>query len=273
MGRWRSSYADPGLYLVRDTCACAPYFVTLMQRFTHKEYPVIMTAESMKLSSDGTLRLLTMQGSGAFNPDSLAAFNAALDAVLTDESAEILLITGVDKNFSQGLDLDYLMSAPEGAMDFVRDCLLMIGRLLTFPVPVVSAVNGHAFGLGAMITLASDYKVMRQDRGYFCLPEVDLGMTLTYRMNALVCGKLSGNVLRDILLTGRRVAGPEAAQWGIVDGVAPEAELLALAQALAAPMRGKNRNALAGLKRGINLDILAVIEADDADTTIPGVQS
>ena len=110
-------------------------------------------------------------------------------------------------------------------MAFVGDCMQMVGRLLTFPIPVASLVNGHAFGLGAMITLASDYKVMREDRGYFRLPEVDLGMTLTERMNALVCGKLSGKVLRDVLLTGKRVGGPEAASCRIVDASGALADL------------------------------------------------
>ena len=225
---------------------------------------------SIKLESDGIVYTLTMTNGGAFNPDSLAEFNVALDKVLVDEGAGVLLITGEDKNFSQGLDLEYLQSAPEGAMEFVRDCMLAVGRLLSYPLPVVSLVNGHAFGLGAMITLASDYKVMREDRGYFCLPEVDMGMTVTYRMNALVCGKLSGNTLRDVLLTGLRLSGREAEARGIVDRTAPVDSLRELGLELAQPMCGKSRQALSGLKRGINLDILSVIESDAPDATIPG---
>lgn len=213
---------------------------------------------------------LTMKNGGAFNSDSLAAFNQALDQTLSDEECELLLLSGEGKSFSQGLDLDFIMSLtdPVAGMDFVHDCMRMIGRLLCFPLPVVSVLNGHAFGLGAMITLASDYKVMREDRGYFCLPEADLGMPLTHRMNALVCGKLSGNVLRDVLLTARRVGGAEAASLAIVDAAAPIASLREAGLALAAPMRGKSREALAALKRGINGDILSVIEADAPEATI-----
>ena len=223
-----------------------------------------------ELDRDGSVHTLTITDGGAFNPESLAAFNSVLDQVLADDNAGVLLITGEDKNFSQGLDLEYLMSSPDGAMDFVRDCMLAVGRLLCYPLPVVSLVNGHAFGLGAMITLASDYKVMRNDRGYFCLPEVDLGMTLTYRMNALVCGKLSGDTLRDVLLTGLRLSGPDAEARGVVDRTAPVDSLGELGLELARPMCGKSRQALSGLKRGINLDILSVIESDAPDATIPG---
>jgi enoyl-CoA hydratase/carnithine racemase len=227
---------------------------------------------SIDLIEDTPYATLTMGNNGKFNANSLAAFNQALDQCLENEEIQALIITGEGKMFAEGLDLEFMgtigAESPDKAMDFVKSCLLMIGRLLTFPVPVVSAINGHAFGLGAMIVLASDYKVMREDRGYFCLPEVDLGMTLTERMNALVKGKLQGNVLRDVLLTGKRIAGPEAAENGIVDCSCPENELAQKAKSLAEPMMGKNRKSLSGLKRGINLDILEVIEADAPDITI-----
>jgi enoyl-CoA hydratase/carnithine racemase len=109
---------------------------------------------------------------------------------------------------------------------------------------------------------------MREDRGYFCLPEIDMGMPLTYRMNALVCGKLSGNTLRDVLQTGLRLSGPDALARGIVDRVAPVDSLRELGLELAQPMCAKSREALSGLKRGINHDILAVIESDEPEVII-----
>ena len=227
---------------------------------------------SIDLIEDTPYATLTMGNNGRFNDNSLSAFNQALDQCLENEDIRALIITGEGKMFAEGLDLEFMgtigAESPDKAMDFVKSCLLMIGRLLTFPVPVVSAINGHAFGLGAMIVLASDYKVMREDRGYFCLPEGDLGMTLTERMNALVKGKIQGNVLRDVLLTGKRIAGPEAAENGIVDCSCSENEIPHKAKSLAEPMMSKDRNALSGLKRGINLDILKVIEADAPDITI-----
>ena len=121
---------------------------------------------------------------------------------------------------------------------------------------MVSAVNGHAFGLGAMITLASDYAVMREDKGFFCLPEIDIQMNLIPSMNALVTHKLSGCVLRDSLLTGKRIGGVEANERGIVDKSASEDQLLNIAKELAIPMMGKNRVVLEQLKLGINESIL-----------------
>lgn len=171
---------------------------------------------SNERTSNTAIMTLTMHNEGKFNPASLAEFNQALDQVLADESLTGLLISGEGKTFAQGLDLEYLTAEkPDTAMDFVHQCMQMIGRLLSFPIPVVSAINGHAFGLGAMIALASDYQVMREDRGYFCLPEVDLGMVLIPSMNALVINKMNNKAVRDSLLTGGKISGPSAQTAGL----------------------------------------------------------
>ena len=206
---------------------------------------------------DNEFAIFSMEDAGKFNPKLLEAFNNALDASLQDETIQALIITGTDKNFSQGLDLE-TMSTMEGseAADFVNQSMKAVGRLLLHPIPVVSAVNGHAFGLGAMITLASDYAVMREDRGFFCLPEIDIRMNLIPSMNALVTFKLQGKVLRDVLLTGKRLGGNEAATLQVVDFACNEASLMDEAKKLPIDMMGKDRQVLSQLKLGIHERIL-----------------
>lgn len=215
---------------------------------------------SNERTSNTAIMTLTMHNEGKFNPASLAEFNQALDQVLSDESLTGLLISGEGKTFAQGLDLEYLTAEkPDTAMDFVHQCMQMIGRLLSFPIPVMSAINGHAFGLGAMIALASDYQVMREDRGYFCLPEVDLGMVLIPSMNALVINKMNNKAVRDSLLTGGKISGPSAQTAGFIDQCCSLDTLFIEAEQIIAPMLGKNRHAVGGLKEGINQAILTHI--------------
>ena len=208
----------------------------------------------------------TFTGEGRFNESSLEAFHDAMLAAFADEEAQVLFLQGEGKNFSQGLDLEWMMSNP--SQGFVVDCMRVVGRMLDSPIPIVSLVTGHAFGLGAMIVLASDYRVMREDRGFFCLPEVDLNMTLTVRMNELVCSKLSPKALRAALLTGERVTAQRALELDIVDAIAPLESLETLGLDLAAPMMGKSRRSLSGLKRGLNQPILELIESDVDDGPI-----
>lgn len=218
-----------------------------------------MTALSYKIENhqDKHYAIITLHKEGKFNPELLAEFNQALDTTLAKGEVQTLIICGTDKNFSQGLDLE-AMSKMEAlvAKNFVNDCMAAIERLLLFPMPVVSAVNGHAFGLGAMIVMASDYAVMREDKGFFCMPEIDIRMNLIPSMNALVTHKLQGRVLRDVLLTGKRVGGVETARLGIVDDCCSEANLLTVARQLPLPMMGKDRNVLQQLKKGIHQNIL-----------------
>lgn len=213
-----------------------------------------------KLSIEKPYATLTFLKEGAFNPELLSEFNAYLDDIENNESITALIITGSDKNFCQGLDLESIgkMQADK-ANEFVKQCMHSVGRLLYFPIPVVSAINGHAFGLGAMISLASDYSVMRADKGFFCLPEIDIRMNLTPSMNALVTHKLKGRVLRDILLTGKRIGGAEAEQLEVIDLSSSEKQLLKNSRAIAEPMTGKDRIILSALKKGVNKGPLAVI--------------
>lgn len=214
------------------------------------------------------IHTLQFTGTGVFNPDSLAAAHAVVDQVIADESVQLLVLKGEGKNFCQGLDLEWLMANPTEGTQFVTDTMVLVARLLTLGIPVVSQINGHAFGLGAMLVLASDYAVMRDDRGFFCLPEIDIGMTLSVRMNALVRARMSQQALRDSLLTGARLPAAQAHALGIIDRVGSEAELSELALEVAAPMLGKPRHLLAGLKYGLVKELVDLIMSDADDTPI-----
>lgn len=218
----------------------------------------------MDISKQENIRILTLSYEGKFNSDTLAGFRRCLDEVEADEEASCLIITGEGKNFSQGLDIEHLGKAEQeasgGAVQFVHQCMHGLRQLLTLSIPSAAAVNGHAFGLGAMIAMSCDYSAMRRDRGYFCLPEIDLNMSLVPSMQSLVSEKLSPKVLRDTLFTGARLGAEEALAAGIVDTVVDEAEVMAAAIALTQPMLNKNRKVLKTIKTDTHQPIIDVID-------------
>ena len=186
-----------------------------------------------------------------FNPTMLDAFTKALDEVEASEGPVAVVLTGEGKFFSNGLDLDWMMAnAEEGGPSLVVNGLQgLYSRLLTFPTPTIAAVNGHAFAGGGMLALACDHRVMRDDRGFFCLPEVDINIPFTKGMSLLVQARLTPSVARDVMMTGRRYTAEESLAAGIVDATASEDQVLAQAIERAQALAGKDRGTLGTIKR------------------------
>jgi enoyl-CoA hydratase/carnithine racemase len=144
-----------------------------------------------------------------FNRSFLNELNDALDTVEASAGPAALVTTGgTEKFYSNGLDLAWI--AGDGQSEggaFVGDVMRFLGRLMAFPVPTVAAINGHAFAAGAMMALAHDFRVMRADRGFLCLNEIDIHIPLAPGMSALVKNRLPATTLRDMVLTGMRIGG------------------------------------------------------------------
>jgi enoyl-CoA hydratase/carnithine racemase len=212
----------------------------------------------VELEQRGDVWVLHMRNDeNRFNRASIGALHAALDQVGAVDGPAALVTTGEGKFFSNGLDLDWLMGGGEGTEGFIDEVHRLLGRVLGFDTVTVAAVNGHAFAGGGMLAVAHDYLVMREDRGFWCLPEVDLGLPLTPAMYAVVAAHLPRQALHDSCLTGRRYSGPEALAAGIVDEVVAEADLVDRAVAIAAELAGKNRDVIREHKRLMHGDALA----------------
>lgn len=209
----------------------------------------------IEVSRTGVVHRIQMQKKGnTLEPTFLRALHAAIDRVEADcEGPAALVLIGNDRFFSNGLDLELLRQLPEEEQDQVGGLITtLLGRLLMLPIPVIAAVNGHAFAGGAFLAMAADFRVMREDRGWFCVSEVDVGVPIGYSMMSLLAAKLSPQVLRSAVLTGRRYTGREAMASGIVEVLASEAELLQRATTIAAALAAKERGDFGSVKRTMN---------------------
>jgi len=213
---------------------------------------------------EGGIAVVRMQlGENRFNPDTLGGLEAALDQVEAIEGPAALVLTGDGKFFSNGLDLEWLGSADDdGRRQTLSRVYKLFSRLLAFPAPTVAAINGHVFAGGAMLAMACDWRVMREDRGYFCLPEADIGLVFVPGMNALLVGKMSAVAARETMLTGRRFGAAECLELGVVDAVAPEDEVIRVASSLVEPLAPKSKFVQQGIKQGISQDAIAELDAE-----------
>ena len=183
-----------------------------------------------------------------FSPEFLDEIGAHLDEVV-GTGAHGLVTTGGGKFYSNGLDLDWLTAHGDQTQWYVGRVQGMLARVLTLPLPTAAAVVGHAFGAGAMLALAHDFRVMRADRGYFCFPEVDIRIPFTPGMAALIQAKLTPQAAVASMTTGRRFGGDDAASLGIVDSVAGEDAVTAAAVDILRPLDGKDPGTLGAVKQ------------------------
>ena len=203
----------------------------------------------LTLETQGEVLILRMDaGENRFGNAEIQQWNELLDEALASEGPKALVTTGTGKFYSNGLDLEYMQSGEVEPAAYVEMALAIMSRILTFPAITIAAMNGHAFGAGAQIALAHDYRIMRRDRGYFCMPEIDLGMPLHPGMTALIQARLPIQTAHEVIATGTRYSGEMALDRRIVDRVEDESDVLSSAVEMAAGLAAKAAPVMSRLK-------------------------
>jgi enoyl-CoA hydratase/carnithine racemase len=200
---------------------------------------------------DGVIVLDLGDGENRLHPDLLEAVHAALDEVERTKGPCALVTTATGKFWSNGLDLDWLAADPSRYEPYLAGIHALFARVLTLPVVTVAALQGHTFAAGAMLSLAHDVRVMRADRGFWCLPEADLGLPFTPGMSALIQARLSPATAHEAMVTARRYGGTDARAAGIVDHVAGDDAVRPAAEDLARSLAAKAGPNLAAIKNGM----------------------
>lgn len=183
-----------------------------------------------------------------FTPEFLDDIEQALDQAIAD-GAQGLVTTAGGKFYSNGLDLEWLGSHTDRGQWYIGRVHRLLARMLTLPLPTAAAVVGHAFGAGAMLAIAHDFRVMRADRGYFCFPEVDIRIPFNPGMAALIQAKLTPRAAVASMTTGRRFSGPDAEELGIVDASRPEGAVTEAVLDVLRPLQGKDPGTLGAIKQ------------------------
>jgi enoyl-CoA hydratase/carnithine racemase len=217
----------------------------------------------IEISRDGDVFVLRVDdGENRFRDDSVAAWNDALDQIERARGPKALVTTGTGRFYSNGLDLDWAMREARGRFDaWLSSVLAIYGRVLALPCHTVAAINGHAFGAGGQIALAHDFRVMRAERGYFCMPEVDLKAPLHPGMTAILKARLPRQTFHEVVTTGRRYGGADALAAGIVEHAVAESEVLPRAIAIAQALAAKADPIVARLRTDAYPELLEALRA------------
>lgn len=224
------------------------------------------------LERNGDVFVLTLTGDGEhrLGPTVIDSILTALSEVKAQATAGTALVTTArGKFFSNGFDLAWAEAA--GSRSAARQRLShmidlfkpVVIELLSFPMPTVAAVNGHAAAAGFLLALCHDYVLMRGDKGVMYMSELDIGLTLPDYFASMFRSKVGSTLaLRDIFLKAKKIKGGEAVKMGLVESAYDSEEKLIeasmrLGQQLAA--RKWNGAVYAEIRKSLYPDICGML--------------
>jgi enoyl-CoA hydratase/carnithine racemase len=203
---------------------------------------------------DEQVAVLTMNsGENRFNFPFFKGFSEMLDKIENETGARVLVVKSAhEKIWSNGIDLDWLGPAvAEGGLE-VRDKFLV--EMLT-----IAAITGHAFAGGAFLSFTHDFRFMRSDRGWLCLPEVDIGIPLGPVFTAISKRAVPMYKFEEMQYTGKRLTAQECVEHHIVMKACHIDDLMNEALSFAKTLN-KDREMIRQLKLDTHKELLAVID-------------
>jgi enoyl-CoA hydratase/carnithine racemase len=214
--------------------------------------------------------ILTMDnGENRHNPDFAHALGNILEEIRADASVTSVVIASTSPKFwSLGIDVEWIGHQMQNqAFDSIKSFMYAMNdvfkKILLFPVPVIAALNGHAFGNGAILACACDFRFMKADRGFFCLPEVDLGIPFLPAMIEMTRKAIPRQKLNELKLTGKRAGAAELEAHHVIEKASPDADALMADVLLFARGFNKKRGIFAEHKKRMYKHIIEAMEKED----------
>jgi enoyl-CoA hydratase len=181
-------------------------------------------------------------------PDKLNALNSQvmqeLDQVLTEllNQSEVrsAIITGSgSKSFVAGADIaEFVGLDTAQGMQLAQKGQAIFARIEQSPKPIVACVNGFALGGGCELAMSCHFRIA-SDNAKFGQPEVNLGLIPGYGGTQRLVQLIGKGRALELLMSGEMIDAQKAWQYGLVNAVVPQEELLAKATAILQTINSK----------------------------------
>lgn len=156
-------------------------------------------------------------------------FELLEDLVSKDEVRAVVLTSAVQKAFSAG---DDVKEGPQTSDEAVHENFVAraaMDKILNFSAPVISAVDGYAFGGGLVLAMMADY-IVAGERARFGFTEINFGMFANWGTTYVLGKGFSLPHIKHLMFSGETFGADEALNMNIVQKVVPSDELLSCAQ-------------------------------------------
>jgi trans-feruloyl-CoA hydratase/vanillin synthase len=181
----------------------------------------------------------------AINPGIVWEMNAIMDALEADDRCKVMVVTGAGESFSAGMDLKEYFRATDKVPPIERERLFRANaawqwrRMMQYPKPTISMVNGWCFGGAFQFLIGSDLAIASDD-AVFGLSEINWGIIPAGIVTKAVVEVMSFRDAMYYIMTGETFTGREAAAMKLVNKAVPAAELKDRTRDLAKTLMGKN---------------------------------
>lgn len=225
-------------------------------------------SQAITLEHQESVAVLTMEtAENRHNPQFIAEFHQHLDTIEKHQKTGAIVLTSAsEKNWSLGIDLDW-MSAPDndaaGNAQFMNDVTGLFKRLINYPVPIIAALNGHTFGNGSVLACACDFRFMKSDKGFFCFPEVDVFVPFFPSMFPLINKAIPQTFFNRLAMIGERVGAQQLLDHQVVEAIFDDEQALQVGVMEFASKLKKNRWIYGQNKSQMNKGITQVMEQED----------
>lgn len=190
--------------------------------------------DHLKVATEGHVATVTIDRppNNHVSVDLMRDLADALEALDQDNRIRAVVLTSAGRAFCAGADLVSPTGIGGTGMSGIDSLYEQAVRLFSVETPIVAAVQGAAVGAGLGLALVADFRVAAPEARFsanFVKLGFHPGFGLTHTLPRLI-GHQRASLM---FLTGRRIRGEQALEWGLVDEVVPLHELLPAARALA----------------------------------------
>ncbi|MCU0760223.1 MAG: enoyl-CoA hydratase/isomerase family protein [Steroidobacteraceae bacterium] len=209
----------------------------------------------------GPVRLLTLNRPDNANVLDLQMgreLRAAAESVASDAAVRAVVLTGAGKHFCFGGDLRGMLAGSLPGDVYLReltgDLHRAIVTLVRMDAPLVAAINGTAAGAGVGLAAMADLAVCGEGTK-FSLAYTGVALTPDGSTSFFLPKILGQRRALELMLTNRPLGAAEALQWGLVNQVVPDAEVLAAGLALAERLAAGPRGAQSAVRKLVALAV------------------
>jgi enoyl-CoA hydratase/carnithine racemase len=219
-----------------------------------------MAYESLLYEVEGGVATVTLNRPEKLNAYTVAMGEEAVDAfrrARADDAVRAVILTGAGRGFCAGVDLEALKAHQAGASagsgpklgeeDFLTTLPL---ELVTYPKPVIAAINGAAIGVGVTMVLPCDIRIAAAS-AKLAVPFAKLGLLPGLGSTHLLPRLVGRAKALELVLTAKTILAPEAAEIGLVNRVVPDGEVLSAAREMAMQMAQSKPEVLAAAKAAL----------------------